>query len=608
MAELQRTSIGTTPVFFAEAPPPFVGALVFRVGRADERAATCGITHLVEHLSLPVTGRRALAYNGSVDNIVTSFWATGDADLVLPFLAATADRLRALPLERLETERNVLLAEEAVQGPNPVRLAFALRFGPQEHGLTGYEEYGLLAVDAEQVAEWSETRFTAGNAAVWLTGSPDGLDLALAPGPPRPAPEPSQLAEIEWPAFYAEGPYGVVAFSLLARRSDAFAAAISTLDHRVRERIRYDLGLSYSPTAEFLPLTDELVHVVVVIDTMAANADRVVEETLQVIDVLAANGPNEEELDDERRFAERSLSDPTEIAGHLSYSAAQHLLGAGFLQPAELARSRSALGAEDVAAALREAVGSLLVIAPPETVRPERLAPYPLRSTHAVTGRVHRPRGVGRPGRLPQLVVGPDGVTLRTEPDRHVTALFDSCRLAIRYPDGSRTLLTDDGFFVPIEPEEWRDGRGIVRAVDAAIPEERTVRLDAEATQTADAVEEVAHAWLRRRWLVSDELAALPERLAEDERPLAFLSATKGLRAGLLAVTDRRLLFFARIFGEEWIEWRLDEITSVHGTRGPLGGRRLLVSVGGEDVEFGELKKHDVERFVDLVAPLLGGR
>ena len=199
-------------------------------------------------------------------------------------------------------------------------------------------------------------------------------------------------------------------------------------------------------------------------------------------------------------------------------------------------------------------------------------------------------------------------MTLRAEADRHVTALFDSCRLAIRYPDGSRTLLTDDGFFVPIEPDEWRDGRGIVRAVDAAIPEERTVRIDPEATQSLDAVEEVAHTWLRRRWLVSDELAGLPERLEDDERPLAFLSATKGVRAGLLAATDRRLLFFARIFGEEWIEWRLDEIAAVRGTRGPLGGRRLLVSVGGEEVEFAELKKHDVERFVDVVAPLLGGR
>jgi hypothetical protein len=340
---------------------------------------------------------------------------------------------------------------------------------------------------------------------------------------------------------------------------------------------------------------------------MVQNADRVIEETLEVLDVLAADGPNEEELDDERRFAERSLTDPTEIVGHVAYAAAQHLVGADFVQPAELARVRAELRSEDVAAALREALGSLLVIAPPGTARPERLLPYPLRSTRVVTGRVHRPSGMGRPGRLPQLVVAPDGVTLRMEPDRYVTALFDTCRLAFRYPDGSRTLLTDDGFFVAIEPGEWRNGREIVRAVDAAIPEERTVRVDPAATRTVDTIEEVAKAWLRRRFYVSDELAELPERLEEGETPLAFLSVSKGVRAGLLAATDRRLLYLAQAFGEEWLEWRHGEITDVRGIRG-LTGHRLRISFEGGSVEFAEIKKRDVQRFVDLLGPLVDSR
>ena len=171
-----------------------------------------------------------------------------------------------------------------------------------------------------------------------------------------------------------------------------------------------------------------------------------------------------------------------------------------------------------------------------------------------------------------------------------------------------RTLLTDDGFFVPIEPEEWRDGREIARAVDAAIPEALTVRIDADATASVDDVEAVAHEWLRRRWLVSEELAELPARLGEGERPLAFLSVTKGFRAGLLAATDRRLVFLARIFGEEWLEWPHDLITDVRATTGPLGGRRLLVSIGDETVGFSEGRRRDVERFVDVLGPLVGGR
>ncbi len=463
-------------------------------------------------------------------------------------------------------------------------------------------------LDTVDVQAWADTRFVSGNAAAWLTGPPDELALEVGAGPAFPAPEPHQLDDITWPAFYSEGPFGVLAFSLLARRSSAFAAAVSILEHRVEERIRYELGLSYSPSAEFMPLTDELVHVVVVVDTMAANSDRVVEETLSVLDTLAADGPNDEELDDERRFAERSIRDPTEIPGQLFYSAAQELLGAEFRQPAELARTRMELQHEDVATALREALGSLLVIAPPDTARPSRLSEYPLASTARIEGRAHSPVGlrIRRSGQ-PQLVVGVEGVMIQATPDRHVTARFDDCVVALRHPDGSRTLLTRDGFFVGVDPAVWRKGREAIRAIDAAVLPDLTVRMEPELTEKVDAVEEVAHESLKRRWLVDEELELLPERLEEGETPLAFLSATKGMRAGLLVATDRRLIFFARIFGEEWLEWPHRAITEVRRKRG-LWGAEIRITFEGDDITFHELKKRDVEAFLAVVQPLVGSR
>jgi len=605
LTELQRGAVGNVPVFFAEGPPPFVGSLLFRVGRADESAPTCGITHLVEHLALPVTGRRALDWNGSVDNIVTSFWASGDADLVLPFLAETAERIGALPLERLETERNVLLAEEAIQGPNPVRLAFALRFGPHGHGLTGYDEYGLRALSADHLDGWARTRFVSGNAAIWLTGAPEDLGVDLGAGTASPTPEPRQLDGLSLPAFYPEGPFGGVAFSLLARRSSAFAAVVSILEHRVQQRIRYELGLSYAPAAEFMPLTDELVHVVVAIDTMEANSSRVVEETLAVLDTLAAEGPTEQELDDERRFADRTMSDPTAIPSQLFYASAQHLLGAEFVQPAELARIRKELTRDEIASALAEALATLLVIAPPETARPARLAEYPLSSTAALGGRVYPSRGLGRrTSRLPQLVVGDEGVTIRISETRQVTARFDDCVLALRYPDASRTLLTSDGFFVDVEPSVWRKGREAVRAIDAALPPGLIVRMEPELTTRVDAVQELADASFKRRLLVDDELELLLERLEEGETPIAFLSTTRGVRAGLLVATDRRLIFFTRIFGELWLEWPYPAVEGLHLKRGALGSS-LRVVVAGDEITFGEHRKRDAERFVTAVRPLL---
>jgi hypothetical protein len=293
------------------------------------------------------------------------------------------------------------------------------------------------------------------------------------------------------------------------------------------------------------------------------------------------------------------------VPRELYYATAQHLLGARFRQPAEMAAERTALGSEEVAVALREALATLLVIAPDDAERPDRLAPYPLSSSDAVSGREHRMRGFSvKPKRLPSLTVGPDGITLRSTEERHVTARYEDCVAALRYPDGSRTLLTNDGFFLPIEPEVWRDGREAVRAVDAAIPAARTVRIEPELTGKVDAVEEVAHRSIKRRWLVSDELEHLPQRLEEGETPLAFLSATKGVRAGLLTATDRRLIFHAKIFGEEWLEWPYAEIRRMRRGRNVWGSTLVLEGPSGE-IAFGEVRKRDVDAFLEVVQPLL---
>lgn len=604
--EVARGHVGDVPVFLADGPPPFVGSLVFRVGRADETAATGGITHLVEHLALPVTGRRAVVFNGSVDNILTTFVAAGDADLVLPFLRDAAARLRALPLERLETERNVLLAEESLQGPNPTRLAYALRFGPHHHGLTGYDEYGLRSLRADDVAAWARERFVAGNAAAWVTGPAEALELELSPGERLRPPEPTQLADLPWPCFYAEGPFGVLALSLLARRSIAFSAALSILEHRIEERVRYELGYSYSPEALFMPLTKDLVHVVLVVDTMAVNTDRVLDETLAVVDALATHGPTEEELDDERRFAARRLADPTEIGAHLFYAAAQHLLGAEFEQPAELEHARAALTGADVVEGLRPALDSLLVIAPPDTQQPSRLAAYPLTSSEVVAGKVYRPRGRAlRRSLRPELVVGPDGVSIRHE-ERRLTARFDDSPLVLRSPDGSRTLVSADGFFVSVEPTVWRSGREIIRAIDEAVPSERVVCLEPELTARVESVEQVAQESLRRRWLVSDELARLPERLDAGEEPLAFLSCAVGWRAGLLVATDRRLVFLSIILKERWREWPYEDVDRIQARPG-LWRTKVGLATRDEEVVFSDVKRRDAERFAAVVRERLRG-
>lgn len=92
---------------------PVTAGLFFRVGVADETLATTGITHLVEHLALHRHGLSDLHYNGATSATYTLFHVTGTPAEVTTYLNGVCAALRDLPLERLETEREILRTESA---------------------------------------------------------------------------------------------------------------------------------------------------------------------------------------------------------------------------------------------------------------------------------------------------------------------------------------------------------------------------------------------------------------------------------------------------------------------------------------------------------------
>ena len=62
----------------------------------------------------------------------------------------------------------------------------------------------------------------------------------------------------------------MIAFSLLAQRSSALRPGSASSSHRIQERVRFELGLSYDVGGEYMPLTADLVHVIVVFDATDA--------------------------------------------------------------------------------------------------------------------------------------------------------------------------------------------------------------------------------------------------------------------------------------------------------------------------------------------------
>ena len=545
--ELERCTIEGVPVFYwrQEVGLPVAG-LTFRVGRVDETAPIGGITHLVEHLALPGRTGGAVDYNGTVDPLVTGFYGAGDPVDVRAFIASTTDLLAALPLERLEIERRILRAEEATRSWGGARMALKLRFGPVGVGLTGYDDYGLLGLEEHTVLAWAAAHFTRGNVALWLAGmEPGDIELRLPEGTRNaPPPEPEALADLTTPALYAAGWDTGFCLSFVAGRSTTASIALDVLADALRDRLRYELGLSYGIEADMQPLSAGLAHFVMTADVADAHAGEWLASALDVIRTTADGDWSEERL--QRAKARRARTDvnPGSMAGYAAWCAEQELVGWPFESRAELATEREAVTAEAIAEAVSSFQETLLVLAPESTPLPDGLVDYPYVSSGRVEGRRHRPSGLRSRLRRRDvgLVAGEDGISLIRPDGSAITARFESTVLCIRASE-TRTLLTDDGFYLTISSGEWAGGERLVAAIDAAIPTDRVAWEDLALSRRAEQVAELAGTTFKRTWHVSGELALLPSLLEDGETLLALGAANRGWRWGLLALTDRRLRF-----------------------------------------------------------------
>ena len=542
--DVVRGNFCGVPFFAAETPPPFLAGLTFRVGRADETAASAGLTHLVEHLVLPPASYPDVECNGMVENLYTTIWASGPTNDVRTFLEQVVGRFTALPLERLDVERRILLAEEEAQPWSSVRQASALRFGPIGHGLTGYGEFGLRGFTEDDVIRWTAERFTAGNAAIWMTDPSFELDISLPPGTPWPAPEPRPAAYIEYPCVYRGGQPGGVLLSMMAERSEASAIGFRLLERRLRDRIRYELGLSYDVSGDLMPLTADAAHAWIGADVSGGNVDGWCDVAVRAFDTLVTDGPAEDELESEKARMQRRDVEPARWAGWLAWTAERHLLGEPYESRAESRRAFESVTRDQIGETLAAARSSLLLLGPEDTPVLPGFAEYPLISPSRIDGRRHRPSALAARLRRDRrrLTVSPAGVSLTWRDGSRLTARYDSTVLCFR-EETSRTLLTDDGFFVHIDAEDWTAGKKVLGEIDAAIPPDLVVSETPLLDARVEEVGQLARSTFKRTWMISDELRVLPGLLEDGEVLLVLAKASRGWKLGLLALTDRRLHF-----------------------------------------------------------------
>jgi predicted Zn-dependent peptidase len=295
--DFERSSVDGVPVFWTESGGEMLAGLMFRVGRADESLARGGITHMIEHLALyPVGVEAAKHYNGQVDAVTTTFLRRGTAAEIAEFFRAVCTNVRDLPGERLERERQVLRTEADGRRPGVADLLFTKRYGADTYGLPAYPEYGIGAVQAPDLKAWSGRYFTRGNAALWVAGGkpPSGLALDLPDGPAVPAPQPGGKPP-PTPA-YANAPVQGVAWSAVLGRSPAAQTFAAILDRRLRQELRHEQALAYSPSVAYAVRDQQVAHVLAVVDGLPDVHSLLVSAFIREIERLADKDVSEDEL------------------------------------------------------------------------------------------------------------------------------------------------------------------------------------------------------------------------------------------------------------------------------------------------------------------------
>lgn len=446
--------------------------LLFRVGRADETLATSGITHLVEHLALHRHGLGDLHYNGATAATYTHFHVTGTAADVVEYLNGVCAALRDLPMDRLETEKEILRTEAAGKSHGPGHAATLWRYGSRSYGLTGYGEAGLHRLTADEVRAWAQTRFTAENAVLWITGDsvPEGLDLKLPSGAWHPAPEASSALPVT-PAWYRGDEGGVVLTAVVPRSTEAGLFA-EVLGKELFRELRQKSGYSYTATADYSPRDTDSATVSAYADALPQKQDALVGAFVDVFAKLRAGRIDQADLDAVRTSALAQFDVPELAACMLPGHAMNLLLRHRNLTAAEARAEIEAVTVADLHRVARAVWDDALMQVPGRGVDWAGLTAAPTESPGIVTGRRYSAveEGTGA------LLLGRDGISL-TSPRGQVTIRYADCTLMQVYPDGARHLVGGDGFTLAAEPTLFHVTAAELSALDRVVPAASVIRM-----------------------------------------------------------------------------------------------------------------------------------
>jgi hypothetical protein len=484
----------------------------------------------------------------------------------------------------------VPLTEAQARGAHPLGLRLRCRFGVTGFGLLDCLELGLRRVDADEVAAWARAWFTSGNAAAWLTGAPtDDFSLPLLEGARRLHPEATPIPGLELPAHLEMGS-GAVQLAFLTPRSIAAGAAAELAGERADEDLRTHAGLSYAAGGRYWPLTATTAHVSWRADCLDEHAREVRARLLAALESLGNEGPTSEELANYAARSRRMFADPRAVAGYLGSTVHNLLIGAVQHTPEELLDRMASLTSDDVAAVVREGLPTMLLVSPERTQPPvQGFVPY-LEDSDRMTpvdGVAYPAKGWRSKSRI---VAGPEGSSFVDDASGTVvTILADDVVAVLSLGVGRLSIGGANGSEINVDAGSFDNGDALVADLRRRFAH---VTVPLEDLDCSDAVDRVASLKLKRRWTVKVELELLPSVLAPGEELVTLAEASRGRKGGMLALTDRRLLFLYKGMkskSDMQLEIAYEAIESVRATSFAIPGLwapDVWVGTEGNEVKF----------------------
>ncbi|MGQ5262440.1 M16 family metallopeptidase [Micromonospora sp. ZYX-F-536] len=471
---IQHLDVDGVPTLLAPTGGPMHAGLTFRVGTADETLGRAGITHLIEHLALAPLGLADYHVNGMTAPAFTMFHTQGSEADIAAFLTAVCGHLSDLPTARLDVEKEILRTEWSSRGAAAVDEIPLWRYGARDFGLSSYPEWGLGALTADDLREWTARWFTRENAVLWITGDrvPAGLRLPLPRGVRQPVPVASSALP-RTPAYFVSGARAVVLDSVV-RRSTAANIFAGVLERELYRSLRQDAGLSYTTTTGYEPRGDGYATLRALADSLSEKQDAVLGGFIDVLAKMRVGRIEQADLDATVGKREDVLGTAEVDAGRLPSYALNVLTGQPNISIDEHRAELKAVNLADLHEVAGEMTASALLMVPGgHTADWAGFVAAPTHSADTVDGTTFRARqGAGG------IRVGTDGVTsLRAEGP--LTVRYDDCSAMLAWPDGARQLIGADAIVLHIEPTMFQLPPGTIQAIDAQVPADRHVTMPA---------------------------------------------------------------------------------------------------------------------------------